>query len=122
MMRGASFVLLLASMVAGAWPQGVAAQEPALNDKQRAGQALFTQHCVVCHMRTQLTSPGQYGPPLSKATLGGDESLIREYITEGTPRMPGFKYNFRPEQIDALAAFVKTLPEPAPAAPATPAR
>ena len=117
MKRSASlFVCLLA-----AWPQTTAAQEVQLNDKERQGQALFTQHCVVCHLRTQLTSPGQYGPPLSKATLGGEADLIREYITEGTPRMPGFKYNFRPEQIDAIAAFVKTLPVPAPAAPATPA-
>jgi len=116
MKRSASlFVCLLA-----AWPQTTAAQEVQLNDKERQGQALFTQHCVVCHLRTQLTSPGQYGPPLSKETLGGQVELIREYITEGTPRMPGFKYNFRPEQIDSIAAFVKTLPVPGPAAPATP--
>jgi mono/diheme cytochrome c family protein len=31
--------------------------------------------------------------------------------------MPGFKYHFRPEQIDAIVAYVKTLPVPAPAAP-----
>src|SRR5437763_2002858 len=104
MTRRASLILLLASMVTGAGPHLAGAQEPALNDKQRAGQALFTQHCVVCHMRTQLTSPGQYGPPLSKATLGGDESLIREYITAGKPRMPGVIYNFWLEQHAALAA------------------
>jgi len=117
MHRSAGVLLLLLV----AFPQVAAAQEPQLSDKERAGQALFAQHCVVCHFRTQLTSPGQWGPQLSKATLGGDESLIREYITDGTPRMPGFKYNFRPEQIEAIAAFVKTLPVP-PAAPATPAR
>jgi mono/diheme cytochrome c family protein len=115
----AAFLLLLAVALAGAWPQGAAAQEPTLNAKETQGQALFAQHCVVCHFRTQITSPGQWGPPLSKATLGGDESLIREYITDGTPRMPGFKYNFRSEQIEAIAAFIKTLPVP-PAAPATP--
>jgi mono/diheme cytochrome c family protein len=117
MMRRAAPLLLSLVM----WPLGVAAQEQALNPKETAGQALFAQHCVVCHFRTQITSPGQWGPPLSKATLGGDESLIREYITDGTPRMPAFKYNFRPEQIEAIAAFVKTLPVPAPA-PAPPAR
>jgi mono/diheme cytochrome c family protein len=115
-------LLLLAGMVTCAWPQGVAAQEPMLSAKETQGQALFAQHCVVCHFRTQITSPGQWGPPLSKATLGGDESLIREYITDGTPRMPGFKYNFRPEQIEAIASFVKTLPVPPPAPPANPPR
>jgi mono/diheme cytochrome c family protein len=118
MNRSAAALLLL---LLAAWPHVAFAQEAALNDKERAGQALFAQHCVVCHFRTQITSPGQWGPPLSKATLGGDESLIREYITDGTPRMPAFKYNFRPEQIEAIAAFVKTLPVPAPA-PAPPAR
>ena len=112
--------LLLLSLARG-WPQIAAAQETPLSGKETAGQALFAQHCVVCHFRTQLTSPGQWGPPLSKATLGGDESLIREYITDGTPRMPGFKYNFQPAQIEAIAAFIKTLPVPTPpAAPATP--
>jgi mono/diheme cytochrome c family protein len=116
---------LVPLVLLAAWPQVAAAQpgaEPALNAKETQGQSLFAQHCVVCHFRTQLTSPGQWGPPLSKATLGGDESLIREYITDGTPRMPGFKYNFQPEQIEAIAAFVKTLPTPAPAPPATPPR
>ena len=116
-------VLLL--LLLAAWPQSASAQpaaEPALNAKEIQGQALFAQHCVVCHLRTQITSPGQYGPPLSKATLGGQDDLIREYISDGTPRMPGFKYNFRPEQIDTIVAFVKTLPVPAPAPPATPPR
>src|SRR5947199_9850415 len=119
--RASLVLLLLAVLLSGAWPQNVAAQAP-LNAKETQGQALFTQHCVVCHMRTQLTSPGHYGPPLSKATLGGDESLMREYVSDGTPRMPGFRYNFRPEQIDAIVAFVKTLPIPPPAPPATPPR
>src|SRR5262245_57693259 len=114
MTRCAGLLLLSLAM----WPQAAAAQEQTLSPKETQGQALFAQHCVVCHLRTQLTSPGQWGPQLSKATLGGDESLIREYITDGTPRMPGFKYNFRPEQIEAIAAFIKTLPVPA--APATP--
>src|SRR3989442_307481 len=118
-------LLLLALLFQGAWPQVAAAQRdanPALNDRERQGQALFPQHCVVCHMKTQLTSPGHYGPPLSKATLGGQEDLMREYVSDGTPRMPGFKYNFRPEQIDAIVAFVKTLPVPPPAPPASPPR
>jgi len=43
---------------------------------------------------------------------------MREFISNGTPNMPGFKYHFRPDQIDAIVAYVKTLPAPATSAPA----
>ena len=36
--------------------------------------------------------------------------MIRDIITNGTPRMPGFKYTYNPDQIAAIAAYVKTLP------------
>ena len=39
----------------------------------------------------------------------------------GTPNMPGFKYSLAPQEIDAVVAYLKTLPVPAPAAPASPA-
>ena len=48
--------------------------------------------------------------------LGGDEELMREYISNGTPRMPGFRFNFEPEQIGAIVAYLKTVPPAAPAA------
>jgi mono/diheme cytochrome c family protein len=101
-------------------PQGVFAQqaEQSLNDKQSTGRTLFAQSCVVCHVKVQLTNVGHYGPVLSGMSLGGQEDLMREFISNGTPNMPGFKYHFRPEQIDAIVAYLKTLPMPAPAAPA----
>jgi mono/diheme cytochrome c family protein len=58
----------------------------------------------------------QYGPVLSRETLGGDEELIREYISNGTPRMPGFRYYFEPTQIGSIVQYIKTIaPPPAPA-------
>jgi mono/diheme cytochrome c family protein len=51
-----------------------------------------------------------YGPELSRLNLGGQEDLLRKFISEGTARMPGFKYTYNPEQIAAIAAYVKTLP------------
>jgi mono/diheme cytochrome c family protein len=51
-------------------------------------------------------------------TLGGKVDLIRQFISNGTARMPGFKYQFTPVQIDAIAAYVATLPAPPQAAPA----
>jgi mono/diheme cytochrome c family protein len=51
-----------------------------------------------------------YGPPLSKASLGGQEDVMREVIANGTPRMPAFKYHFEPAQIDAIVRYLKTVP------------
>jgi mono/diheme cytochrome c family protein len=59
-----------------------------------------------------------YGPVLSKATGGGDDALVRKVILEGTPRMPAFKYFLQASQIDAIIAFIRTVPTPAPAAAA----
>ena len=45
-----------------------------------------------------------------------------EVISNGTPRMPGFKYHFEPTQIEAIVAFRKTIPTPPTPAPAATAR
>jgi mono/diheme cytochrome c family protein len=110
-------VWMLLSLVV--WPQAAAAQQaqPALSAKELTGRNLFVQHCGVCHVKMMLTTAGQYGPVLSKASLGGQEDVMRELISNGTPRMPGFKYNFQPDQIDAIVTYLKTVPVP-PAAPA----
>jgi mono/diheme cytochrome c family protein len=112
--------LFMLAIVPQGVPQGAIAQqaEQPLNDKQTVGRNLFAQSCVVCHVKVQLTNVGHFGPVLSRMSLGGQEDLMREFISNGTPNMPGFKYHFRPDQIDAIVAYVKTLPVPAPAAPA----
>ena len=84
-----------------------------LTDQQRLGLALFNQSCRVCHTKPQLSSP-LYGPALSRASLGGQESVMRQVIGDGTPRMPGFKHHFQPAQIDAIVAYLKTIPAPNP--------
>jgi mono/diheme cytochrome c family protein len=50
-----------------------------------------------------------YGPELNKETASGNDEVIRGIITNGTPRMPGFKYTYNPDQVAAIAAYVKTL-------------
>jgi mono/diheme cytochrome c family protein len=47
---------------------------------------------------------------LSRESLGGRPELVREVIANGTPRMPGFKHNFAPAEIDAITAYLQTLP------------
>jgi mono/diheme cytochrome c family protein len=101
-------VLVVCSNVTRAQPAG-----DGLTDQQRLGLALFNQSCRVCHTKPQLSSP-LYGPALSRASLGGQESVMRQVIGDGTPRMPGFKHHFQPARIDAIVAYLKTIPAPAP--------
>jgi len=111
MMRTATtlVVLLLGSSTAFA-------QADNLNDKQRHGRQLLAQSCGVCHLPPALNAK-TYGPPLNKAAGGGDDDIMREYITNGTPRMPAFKYYLKADEIDAIIAYVRTVPVPG-AAPA----
>jgi len=99
-----AFVMVSAS---GAIAQG--APDASFNVAQREGLRLFSQSCGVCHTLVQQRNR-QYGPVLSRETLGGDEDLIREYISNGTPRMPGFRFNFEPTQINAIVQYIKTVP------------
>jgi mono/diheme cytochrome c family protein len=99
--------------VLAAWPVGAVAQQPAakapLTQQQALGRQLFTQSCMVCHTRPVITA-GLYGPALSRDSAGGDVKVMQDVITNGTPRMPGFKYQFSPAQIDAIAQYLKTVP------------
>jgi mono/diheme cytochrome c family protein len=96
-------------------PQVAAAQAP-LIDTQKLGQRLFEQSCGVCHTRPTLVS-GLYGPALSKEAAGGRADVVRDVISNGTPRMPGFKYTYDAGQIAAIADYLALMPVPA-AAPA----
>jgi mono/diheme cytochrome c family protein len=93
------------------------AQDGTAPDRVKLGERLVNQSCVVCHFAPQITS-GSYAPALSKDSLGGKADVMHEVIANGTPRMPGFKYQFKPPQIDAMVAYIKTI-SPAPAAPPT---
>ena len=96
-----------------------AAQGDAAGDQVKLGERLVGQSCVVCHFAPQITS-GTYAPALSKDTLGGNAQIMHQFIADGSQRMPGFKYQFKPQEIDAIVAYIKTIP-PA-AAPAPPPR
>jgi mono/diheme cytochrome c family protein len=101
-MKGFVAVLLVAATPA-------LAAEVELTDQQKLGWRLFETSCGVCHTRPTLIA-GLYGPELNKDSAGGREETIRDVVTNGTPRMPAFKYTYNPEQIAAIAAYVKTLP------------
>jgi mono/diheme cytochrome c family protein len=93
-----------------AFPAAALSQE--LNPQQLEGMRHFNQSCRVCHTKPQMTSP-QYAPVLSSVSLGGSPEALRVFIANGTPKMPGFKYHFKPAEIDAVVAYLKTIPQPA---------
>ena len=122
MKRGiATLSLALALLPLAAAAQSAGAVNP-LDDTQLLGMRLFNQSCRVCHIKPQATSP-QYAPALSKSTLGGDAAAMRAFVSMGSARMPGFRNHFRPAEIDAIVAYLKTIePPPQEAPPQEPAR
>jgi mono/diheme cytochrome c family protein len=108
--------LLFALLLTAGAPYAFAQQPPdGLNDQQRLGRQVFAQSCGVCHL-PPARGARTYGPVLGKTSGGGNDDLVRKVILEGTPRMPGFKYMLQPAQIDAIVAFIRTVPAPAPPA------
>ena len=106
-MKGVMAVLLVAGM-----PAFASAAEVELNDQQKVGWRLFETSCGVCHTRPTLIA-GLYGPELNRDTAGGREEAIRDIVTNGTPRMPAFKYTYNPEQIAAIAAALASISDSA---------
>jgi mono/diheme cytochrome c family protein len=98
-------VLVLAS------GQSALAQQPAdnLTDQQKLGRQIFAQSCGVCHLPPSLGAK-TYGPALNKEAGGGDDDVMREFMTNGTPRMPAFKYYLKPAEMDAIIAYMRTVP------------
>jgi len=107
-------VALLLLACCAPWAQ--AQQDNALvNEAQLRGRQLLAQSCGICHLPPTLGAK-TYGPPLNKASTAGNDDLMRAFIVNGTPRMPAFKYYLLPAEIDAIIAYVRTVPAPSPAA------
>lgn len=100
------YALLFATLAAAP-----AVAQEYLNEDQLLGMRLFNQSCRVCHTKPQLTSV-QYGPVLSRASLGGNDVALHAFVANGSAKMPGFKYHFKPAEIDAIVAYIKTIPSP----------
>jgi mono/diheme cytochrome c family protein len=107
MTRNAAILLLLLT----AWTQDAFAQQAddTLDDTQKLGRQVFAQSCGVCHLPPAINAR-TYGPGLSKDTAGGSDEVIRGVISEGTPRMPAFKHYLQRGEIDAIIAYLKTVP------------
>ena len=108
-MKHRASTLLLA--LAAAAP-AVQAQQSDLDETQRLGRQVFAQSCGICHLQPSL-GVKTYGPSLNKATAAGNDEVMRAFIVNGTDRMPAFKYYLKPAEIDAIIAYVRTVPVPA---------
>ncbi len=105
--RVSTLVFLLAAAAPAAH-----AQQSALNETQLLGRQVFAQSCGICHLQPSL-GVKTYGPMLNKAAAGGNDEVMRAFIVNGTDRMPAFKYYLKPAEIDAIIAYVRTVPVPA---------
>jgi molybdate transport system substrate-binding protein len=100
----------------GLEPASAHAQQGELNETQQLGRQVFAQSCGICHLQPSL-GVKTYGPPLNKAAAAGSEEVMRAIIVNGTERMPAFKYYLKPAEIDAIVAYLRTVPAPAAPAP-----
>lgn len=103
--------LLFAFMLA--FGSGGFAQSPdaagGLTEVQLKGKGMFQQRCAVCHMPVVVDDDRTWGPELTAQTVNGREAVIREFIRQGTPRMPGFQYGLSTEEIDNIIEYLKTV-------------
>jgi mono/diheme cytochrome c family protein len=103
--------VLLAAFLGVLAAGGASAQraDDGLTATQKLGRQVFAQSCGICHLPPQINAR-TYGPLLSKDTAGGSDEVIRGLISEGTPRMPAFKHYLARAEIDAIIAYLKTVP------------
>jgi len=103
--RISTLLILLAAAAPAAQAQGD------LSETQLRGRQVFAQSCGVCHLQPSL-GVKTYGPALNKAASAGNDEVMRAFIVNGTDRMPAFKYYLKPAEIDAIIAYVRTVPAP----------
>ena len=104
------------SIVLVCLPLGVLAEQvasqPVLSAEQIEGRRIFQQRCAVCHLPI-VSSSEPYARKLTRSLVEGHEEDVRGAIANGSgPRMPGWKYTLRADQINALIEYLKTVETP----------
>jgi streptogramin lyase/mono/diheme cytochrome c family protein len=124
-MRKACFLVLIALFAGVILSSMTTAQQAApsssLTPAEKSGRSLFQTRCAMCHVGGEATTEmptateppraSTMGPVLSRVNTT-DMAALRQTIKEGSARMPGYKYTFSDEQVDQVAAFMKTLDKP----------
>src|SRR5471030_3342432 len=101
-------LILLAASASAAYAQPAGGD---LNATQLLGRQVFAQSCGVCHLQPSL-GVKTYAPMLNKTSAAGNDDVMRAFIVNGSDRMPAFKYYLKPAEIDAIVAYIKTVPVP----------
>lgn len=90
---------------------------PSLSEQEKRGEGLFLQRCSLCHL-PKIEAPAakpyrSLGPSLKgmlpKDAESDQETFIRQFIMNGTDRMPGFQYGLSSKEIDDVLAYLKTM-------------
>ena len=102
-------LILLAALFPTAAPAAFAQSD--LNETQLRGRQIFAQSCGVCHLQPSL-GVKTYGPMLNKTATAGNDEVMRAFIVNGTDRMPAFKYYLKPDEVDSIIAYLRTVPAP----------
>jgi mono/diheme cytochrome c family protein len=75
----------------------------------REGSVLFSTACTICHKRTESASTPGAAPTLRDTAY--EKDYLFKMISEGPPsrRMPAWKFQYSPEQIWKLVAYILTF-------------
>ena len=92
-------VLLVATLVAPAFAEGP------------DGKALYQSKCAMCHgadgvAKVMAKGSRNLNSPEFQKTSAED---ITKLVTDGKNKMPAFKEKLKPEEVQAIATYVKTL-------------
>jgi mono/diheme cytochrome c family protein len=93
-----------AAGVSGATATAAAERVEATEVQLATGQQVYGQNCAICHGAQGQGIPGGSAPQLRNAAALAD---VKNIISRGSAEMPGFAASLSPDQIDAVARFVK---------------
>src|SRR5271170_824253 len=113
-LRGAAWTTIAAAALAMAgsvaWAHANGAAAAPQND---AGKAVYEANCVACHAEDGAgTSTGQAlsAPDLrSDAVQKLSDADLKKQVSDGKNNMPPFKDTLKPDEIDAVVAYVRTF-------------
>ena len=111
-------VLSLGCIIAGCDSGPAAPKSDAelhLTQQQSSGRRVFEAYCIACH--EAYVDRAKHGPPLlglyKKSALPSgipaNDERVREAITMGRAKMPGFGSSLSEDQVQDLLAYLHTL-------------
>ena len=81
-----------------------------LSEDELTGRRLFVQRCYLCHDPLGQPTGRAPAPWLDQERVGvRGEDWTRDYILEGSRRMPGFQYQLETTQVNQIISFLKTV-------------